>query len=404
MLQDRIYHGFTRRVVSLLATGTMNAVKIGCSNAEDPTQVAAELAEQIGQPESELVLFFSSARYEPDALARAMDHRFPGITAGCTTAGEIGPAGYQRFSTVAVSLGKGPIRVHRYPLESVSTLDPGTIAEHRRQFDRTRAYPGASLSDDCLGLLLVDGLSLRDEQVVAAWYGQFQPMPIVGGSAGDDFAFRETRIFTEGRAISNGSVFLVLEMGGVPFQTFHLQDFAPVSDHLVITAADSERRMVQEIDGEPAQDVYARMVGVPIEQMTPEHFASHSFLVQVGGQEYIRSVRSVGPERSLILHSAIDEGVVIRLGRSDDTLVSLAQFLRVGSERVAQTSLALCFDCIHRQLELIRQGYLERAGKILTQVPSVGFSTYGEVADSLHVNQTMTGVLFNYRDRSKEPC
>lgn len=383
----------------MLSTGTMNAVKIGWSNAEDPGRVAADLAGQIAQAEAELVLYFSSARYDPDSLARAMDHRFPGVAAGCTTAGEIGPAGYQRFSTVAMSLGRGPIKVHRYPLDSVRELDLAAIAERRRRFDRTRIYRDASLGDDCLGLLLVDGLSLRDEQVVAAWYSQFQPMQIVGGSAGDDFAFRETRIFDEGRAIRNGAILLVLEMGGVPFQTFHLQDFAPVSDQMVITGADSEKRLVQEIDGEPATEVYSRLVGIPIDEMTLDSFASHSFLVQVGDQEYIRSVRSIGPERSLILHSAIDEGVVIRVGRSDDTLVSLARFLPEGSDRVAETGLAICFDCIHRQLELIRQGHLERAGEILGRLPAIGFSTYGEVTDSLHVNQTMTGVLFGHRDR-----
>ncbi len=290
-------------------TATMNAVKTGWSAAADLRTAVAELAGQIAQPDPEFVLFFSSTRHDPDLLAQAMHERFPGTTVGCTTAGELGPAGYTRHTLVGVSLGQGPIRVHRFPIESISTLDLESIARHRRRFDEQRFHPKASLLEDCLGMLLVDGLCLQEEHLVAGLYRQFNPMPIVGGSAGDDFAFRQTQVFEAGRVIRNGAVFLVFEMAGVPFQTFRLQDFAPVSEPMVITQADAARRLIQEIDGEPATDVYSRLVGVPIDQITPELFASHSLLVQVGGEEYIRSVRSIGADRSLCLHSAIDEGV-----------------------------------------------------------------------------------------------
>lgn len=384
------------------AIATMNAVKTGWSAAEDLDTAVAELADQIGQPNAELVIFFSTTRHDPEALAKAMNDRFPGIAVGCTTAGEIGPAGYTSHSLVGMSLGEGPIRVRRFPIESVSSLDLESIAACRRRFDEERAYPEAGLLEDCVGMLLVDGLCLKEEHLVAALYRQFQPIPIVGGSAGDDHAYRQTHIFEAGRVIRNGAVFLVFEMGGVPFQTFRLQDFAPISDYMVITQADAERRVVHEIDGEPAKDVYARLLGVPLEQMTPDLFASHSLLVQVGGEEYVRSVRSIGADDSLCLHAAIDEGVVVRLGRSDDTLVSLARFFGEGSPRVAGTTLAVCFDCMHRRMELTRQGNLARAGQILGPIPSIGFSTYGEVVDSIHVNQTMTGVLFGWRDSLRE--
>jgi hypothetical protein len=386
----------------MTVTATMNAVKIGASPARDPRMAVAQLAEQLAQPDPELVLYFSTARHDPDVLARAMADRFPGTVVGCTTAGEIGPTGYSQHGLVGVSLGPGPIRVHHWPIESVSALDLESMAEFRRGFDSSRVYREADRSEDCIGMLLVDGLSQKEELLVAALYRQFQPMSIVGGSAGDDYQFRQTHIFAGGRAIPNGAVFLVFEMGGVPFQTFRLQDFQPVSDYMVITAADGEGRTIQEIDGEPAAVTYARLVGVPIEQMTPEQFASHSFLVQVGGEEYIRSVRRIGSDGGLHLHSAIDEGVVVRLGRSDDTLVSLARFLQAGSARVGQTMLAICFDCMHRRMELTRQNGLVRAAEILGQIPSVGFSTYGEVVDSIHVNQTMTGVIFGWRDGSRE--
>jgi hypothetical protein len=383
-------------------TATMNRVMIGSSRATNTDQAVADLARQIAQPDTELVLFFSSVQHQPEVLARAMADRFPGNTVGCTTAGEIGPAGYARQSIVAMSLGPGPIHVHPYPMESVSALDLQAVTAARRRFDQDRVYPEFDLVEDCFGMLLIDGLCLKEEHIVASLYRHFQPMPIVGGSAGDDLQYERTSVFTDGRALDNAGVFLVFEMGGVPFQTFRLQDFAPISDYMVITAADGEMRLIREIDGEPATHVYARLVGVPPEQMTRELFASHSLLVQIGGEEYIRSVRSLGPDGSLFLHSAIDEGVVVRLGRSDDTMVSLNRFLPPGSDRISATSLLVSFDCMHRRIELTRQGSLDRAGGLLGQMPTIGFSTYGEVVDSIHVNQTMTGVAFGWRDGSRE--
>jgi hypothetical protein len=383
-------------------TATMNAVLLGASSADDPATAAAELAGQIAQPGAELVLYFSTARHDPDQLARAMSRSFPGISVGCSTAGEIGPRGYDRETVVAMSLGGGPIRVHRVPIDSVSSLDLEAVAACRGRFEEARAYPGGWLADDCFGMLLIDGLSLREEHLVASLYSHFEPMQIVGGSAGDDYRFRQTHVFSDDRAIPNGAVFLVFEMGGIPFQTFRLQDFAPISDYMVITGADSERRRIFEIDGEPAAEVYARRVGVPPEEMRPDLFASHSFLVQIRGEEYVRSVRSIETDGSLRLHSAIDEGVVVRMGCSDDTLVSLGRFFDPGSPRVAGTGLAVCFDCIHRRIELTRQGGLSRASDILGRMPAIGFSTYGEIVDSLHVNQTMTGVLLGWRDPSQE--
>jgi hypothetical protein len=376
----------------------MNDVRIGCSQAAEVHDAVAELSEQIDQPSPELVLYFSTARHDPDRLAAAMATRFPGITAGCTSAGEIGPRRYTSGSIVGVSLGAGPIRVHRFPFTSISSLDLETVAACHRMFEERRVYPRADLKDDCLGMLLADGLSLHEEHLIAALSSRFQPMSIIGGSAGEDGTRGRTWVFADGATLVNGAVLLVFEMGGIPFRTFRLQDFTPISDHMVITAADAERRIVREIECEPAASAYARALGLSVDQLTPDLVACHSLMVQLGDEEYVRSVRSVEPDGSLHLHSAIDEGVVIRFGRSDDTLRSLSQFLQPESEAVETTTLAVCFDCIHRRMQLERQAGLPRAGEILARVPTVGFSTYGEIVHSVHVNQTMTGVLFGGRD------
>ncbi len=370
-----------------------NGVRFGSSTCPDARGAVADLARQVRQPEVEFVLYFASARYDPAALARAAHEAFDGRAVGCTTAGEIGPQGYTQGGIVAVSLGTGPIRVHRFALDGVSALDLAAVETCRRTFDARRRYPLHGLGLDCFAMLLIDGLCLREEHVVAAVHHQFQPMPIVGGSAGDDAAYRRTHVFVDGRAISGGAALLVFELGGVPFRTFRLQDFTPQSEYLVITEAEPESRVVSEIDGFPATQVYARCLGVPPDELTPAHFASHSLMVGIGGEEYIRSVRTVRGDGSLMLHAAIDRGAVVRICRTDDTLAGLTRLLGGIRPGTRAADLLVAFDCMHRRMQLRAQHTVAAAEELLSRVPTIGFTTYGEVVDSLHVNQTMTGVL-----------
>lgn len=371
---------------------TSNPVKTGVSHHADEVQAVEELARQISQAEIEHVLFFCSARYDLDRLADALNRVFPGLASGCTTAGEIGPGGYSSGGLVGMSIGPGPIRVHRYAIPNVTAFDHGRLKAIRSDFEANRRYPGAPPGES-LGILLVDGLCLKEENLVAALHGQFQPMDISGGSAGDDFALKQTLVYCDGRFAGNSAAFMVCEMGGVPFRPFRLQDFKPITDYMVITGADPEDRLVKEIDCEPALDIYSKVIGVPASQISLETCASYSLMVSIGGQDYIRSVKRCMADGSLSLYSAIDEGLVVRICRSDDTLASLSEMFQLGGALARTAKFVICFDCIHRRVQLQRQGMIGRAGELLTQLPVVGFTTYGEICDSIHVNQTMTGVI-----------
>lgn len=374
------------------ATMTVNAVKNGISRHDDEVKAVEELAEQIHQHDSELVLFFTSTKYDLDRLGDAMSRTFPGVVAGCTTAGEIGPDGFSDKGIVGMSIGPGPIRVHPYCIPGVRSIDHELLQRIRNDFETERHHFDHPL-EDCLGMLLVDGLCLREENLVAALHGLFQPMKIIGGSAGDELAFGNTYVYGDGAFFTDGAVFLVCEMGGVPFHPFRLQDFRPITDYMVITEADHEQRLVKEIDCESALDVYAEVLGMPPGEITFDQYASHSLMVTIGGQDYIRSVRCCEKDGTLRMHSAIDEGLVVRVCRSDDTLVSLNEMLHPGNQTAKNAEFIICFDCIHRKIELERQGTIDRASELLKQVPTIGFTTYGEICDSIHVNQTMTGVI-----------
>ena len=79
-------------------------IRIAQSCATDPRKAVEEFHAGLAQPDATLVIFFCSSEYDREVLTAEMGHRFAGTqVVGCTTAGEIGPAGCRDHSIAGVS-------------------------------------------------------------------------------------------------------------------------------------------------------------------------------------------------------------------------------------------------------------------------------------------------------------
>ncbi|MEO1143162.1 MAG: hypothetical protein AAFW66_12595, partial [Pseudomonadota bacterium] len=54
----------------------------------------------------------------------------------------------------------------------------------------------------------------------------------------------------------------------------------------------------------------------------------------------------------------------------------------------------LGFDCVLRQIDARNRQVTHRISKIYEENNIIGFNTYGEQYQSMHLNQTLTGVAF----------
>ena len=52
------------------------------------------------------------------------------------------------------------------------------------------------------------------------------------------------------------------------------------------------------------------------DELTPMSFAAHPLVVKIGGEYFCRSIRRLNEDGSLSFFCAIDEGVVLTLGRA----------------------------------------------------------------------------------------
>jgi len=375
-----------------------SCIQQATTRAATPRQAVRELCETLGATQNELGIVFVSPRYDREAFAAELHRYLPGTPwVGCTTAGEIAPSGYADDSAVAIVLPSEHFRVVVEPIEDLahfSTQSGRQVAGTALARLRTRGI--APSPTNTFALLLIDGLSVREEFVVSSISAALGEIPLFGGSAGDALQFRETAVLCNG-AFARDRAVLVLIQTDLPFRVFKTQHFIPANQKLVVTGADAERRVVTEINGEIARDEYARLVGVSPEDLSPAVFAKNPVVVRVGGDTFVRSISRANPDGSLTFFCAIEEGVVLSLATGGNLVANLeAAFVEV-SRVVGAPELILGCDCILRKLEIDRDGLRDAVGELFHRFHVVGFATYGEQIDSVHVNQTFTGVAIGVK-------
>lgn len=368
------------------------------SFAKDPAIAARELRDGLACPDTCLVVVFVSANYDLPALAAALSAEFGAVpVVGCTTAGEITPMGYHQgavtgFALAAPDFAAVPVLVRDLP--SFTVAEGQEVVRGAVQALRAKA-PWAAPSA-MFAFTLVDGLSGCEEGLVSGLYASMGEVPLFGGSAGDCLRFERAFVLYDGAFLSDCALF-VLVATTLPFRVFKTEHFIAGSEKVVVTEADTARRTVLEINGEPAALEYARIVGLDADHLTPMAFANHPVVVRVGGANFVRSIQKMNPDGSLTFFCAIDEGIVLTVARGIDFTENLAQLFDSLRRDLGPPALVLGFDCILRGLEMDEKGTREAVDRMMVANNVVGFSTYGEQYQAMHVNQTLTGVAIGAR-------
>ena len=368
----------------------MHAPRLVVRNAHttlaDEAAAVADLAAQLQAGNASAVLCFCSPHYDLAKLGRALSAAFASPVAGCTTAGQIGERGYVNGGITAVSLESAELHAKPYLISSLTDSTQATEVGYQAAVDLLRGS-----SSKGFGLLLIDGLSNAEERIAAALFEALADVPVVGGSAADDLTNSETFVYYEGKFLSAAAVFVLFETT-LPFATFKVQHVAPGERKLVITEADSERRVVYEINGKPAAQEYASAIGIELSALDTVACASHPLLLSIGGEHFVRGVRAVNSDGSLSFHCAVEVGLVLTLGEPVSPLLALEAGFASTVKRVPEPAVVIGFDCFSRRREFERRGEEVAVGAFLARHRVVGFCTYGEQFDALHVNQTFTAV------------
>ena len=315
---------------------------------------------------------------------------------GCSTCGEITPDGMQDYGAIAVLLPAKWFKVSIQVIERVDTLGMHSVSQlsskHRAEF---LTKLNVNNTDNIFATLLIDGLTYAEERITAALASALDGIPLIGGSAGDDLAFSGTSQIANGKAYQRAAV-VILAQCLLPFTLFNENSFVPIALKLVVTESDPDQRIVKEFNAEPATIAYANAFGLTPEELSSSTYASHAVVVRVGGEYYCRSIKSHNDDLSLTFFCAIDNGVVLTVARSEGMVRSTRTAIERIEHQVGKIDVMFGFDCIYRKLDAQHRNVVARMESLYQDHNIVGFNTYGEQFNSMHVNQSFVGVAFGY--------
>lgn len=382
------------RAVAMPSHNPEPPVKTASTRVRDPELAAAALARQLRHEHLGCVLFFCSVEYDLARLGPALKMAFPGIrVVGCTSAGEITSEGYGRGCISALGFDA---RYFAIDCALISELERFTLQDAQQVIDgllsTCRDARLAPVKGNTFAITLLDGLSSREELVLATLNAALGTIPQFGGSAGDDERLADTHVFFDGHFHSAAAT-VVLVNTPLDFRVFSTHHMRDQADKLVVTRACPESRTVFELNAEPAADVYARSVGVPVEQLDRRVFALQPLGVRVGGNYFVRSIQRVNPDGSLTFYCAVETGIVMTVMEPGSLLDSVRAQIEASERVVGKPLVTLACDCFLRRLEAELTGQLDDVTGFLRQHKVVGFNTYGEQFNGMHINQTFTGVV-----------
>jgi hypothetical protein len=367
------------------------AVKTAISRNRNAKAAAEEIFELLGRPKDGLTLFFCSPFYDLDELACGLRDCFRyADVIGCTTAGEIASVGYVDDAITAAWFPAGDFECVTEHVENLRLGEMSAVQEMMRTLSRRRRALEES-GQKTFALCLMDGLAGFEELVVDALREGLESTPLVGGSAGDAMRFRETAVYHAGKFHASGLV-LALIRTSRPFEVFATQHFESSPVKMVVTAADPERRAVLEINAEPAAAEYARLIGVSRRSLAQNVFATHPLAIKVGNSYFVRSIQRVEQDGALKFYCAVDEGIVLTAAWPASLVDGLEGLFTEIRKRIGEPEVVLAFDCLFRKIEVRQRGLDEKIARVFGPNHVVGFSTYGEQFNALHLNQTFTGI------------
>jgi hypothetical protein len=358
------------------------------SSKESINAAVQDLQAQLKNLDASMLIYFASSAYAPGIISQKMQEAFPDATVfGCSTAGEIASGKMLKNSVVAMAFNRQAIKDVR--VEVIEDLNK----DSRSSFNALERYFNKPMAEmdpaQYVGILLIDGMSVKEELIIDK-ICNLTNINFIGGSAGDDLKFSATHVYANGKSYRNAAVLAIMEPA-TKFSFIKTQSFRVLPQKLVVTKANLANREVLEFNDMPAAATYAKALGVSIEDATGRFMHNPVGLV-IDGEPFVRSPQQI-KDGSMIFYCGVVEGSKLSILESTDIIEDTWMALNEVEVKLGTISGIVIFNCILRTLELEQKHVTDKYGRLFAEIPTIGFSTYGEQYIG-HINQTATMLVF----------
>ncbi|MFH1684054.1 MAG: FIST N-terminal domain-containing protein [Candidatus Margulisiibacteriota bacterium] len=362
---------------------------VGFSKKDDAFAAGAEACaqafERVGGG-ADLVMVFSSVRLAQKKMlegVRSVSRNAPLI--GCSDSGEIVTEGPRSGGVAVMALKSDQIKF-------VTGIGKGIKSDSRKT--------GSCVAQDVLEkagkkpslfIMLPDGLNGNGAEIVRGVQDVLgQRFPIMGGSAGDDFAFKKTYQYFDGEVLTD-AVAGVGFFGKFSFGVGVKHGWEPIGLPKKVTR--SRGAVLESLDNEPALKIYEDAFGKSAEELTKEPIARMAYTYPLGmsvegsDELLIRDVVIADKEGKITCAAEIPEGAEIRLmlGDKEKAIQAACEAAKnsLAQLKGTQPKIIFVFNCMARHKLLgprIGDEIFAIQEVLGLDVPLIGFYTYGEQA------------------------
>lgn len=361
--------------------------------AGDTAAAAAAIAADGGR--SALTVVFASADHDLDTLGRELAARGIQRVVGASTGRTIGPRGFEAGGVSGFHLPAGRFAAADIVLQDVATIGLPELraSVHRLRLELARG-PGGALPHR-FALLLADAEARSEERLAAVLGMELTGVPLIGGSAGDLYfnplgaPSGGTPLLHPARA-RRGAAILCMVASASPVVAYCHNHYLHSESKFVITDADPARRLVREIDGRPALEVYAAACGLRKTTRESVAFAPFPLMIRIGGHYYPRGMQRIYADGALEFACALEPGLVVALGKPGDMLASLGGLFGAMRAQIGAPELVIGVDCAARTACMEREGLTRGIESVLRANAVTGFASLGEQFNTMHANNSFT--------------
>ncbi|MEU8076915.1 FIST N-terminal domain-containing protein [Catellatospora citrea] len=384
-------------------------VGVGYSDAADAATAgraaAAEALAGLHGTPPELIIMYASVSYDLIALLHAV-RRATGKAplVGATTSGQFhdGRLINPGLGVSVLALSAGP---YRFGVASVTGVTEDGDHAGQRLARAARAAAGPEPAEHAALLLLTTGLAGHQQELLNGVHKVLgAPVPVVGGSAGDDRLLIRTCVFENDNVLTDGGATAVWIAAPAPLSVVAEHGWHDVGLPLLVTKSDGLE--IQEIAGRPAVEVFREHFHDDVNferpgliKPAPGYLSAYAFgLIQPDGSKLIRGAY-IDDDGRLKTFSPLPLYAPVQIVscRAEDLLRVTGDVVR-RSLADRHASVLLAFSCVARLDVLAEQGAEEAAliQDAAGDVATFGFYTYGEFARTTRVagyhNATLTAI------------
>jgi hypothetical protein len=343
-------------------------------------QMGEALQQKLGQTPNACWLFCAPLGGMEELMKGVCEGAATDQIIGCTTSGEISTSGLSINSAVLGGIASSSIA---FEIITVQGLEKDSVATGRRLAESFSGIPR-------LLQIFSDGLTgngcgiLRGISDILGNH-----VPVTGAAAGDNGNFKKTLQFGCGRIFSD-AVCGIAFYGDFGLGVSARSGWSPIGLPKQVTRAIG--KVVYELNGEPALDVYERFLGLHAEKLPaigveyPLGFMKHSRGGEQEAHFVLRASMSVDhQERSIRFAGEIPEGAMVNLTCGDKTSILEAAGMAAREARsaigITTPEVIFCFSCMARRIVLGSRTAEEIArirAEFGPEIPIVGFYSYGE--------------------------